>query len=75
MDDTAPELRPRGEFVVDMERIRVAGDLDEPPDVLVREGLGEAGMLPDLEVFDSGDDRRVRHGFPCCHPPRTTDQT
>ena len=54
MDDAAAELRPRRERVVHVKRIPVSGDLDEPPDVFVREGLGEAGALTGLEVLDPG---------------------
>jgi hypothetical protein len=56
VNDAAAELRSRRELVVDVKRIRVPGDLDEPLHVFVREGLTEAGRLPGLEVFDPRDD-------------------
>jgi len=56
MNDAAAEPRSRRERVVDMKGIRVSGDFDEPPDVFVREGLGEAGVLAGLEVLDPSDD-------------------
>jgi Fe-S oxidoreductase len=50
--DAPAELRSRGEIIVHVKGIRVAGDLDEAPDVFVREGLGNAGPLAGLEIFD-----------------------
>jgi hypothetical protein len=44
--------------VVHVKRIRICGDLDESPRVVVRESLAEAGVLERLEVFDSRDDWR-----------------
>jgi hypothetical protein len=56
MKDPAAETRSRRELVVGVKRIRVLRDLDEPPQVIVREGLTESRRLPGLEVFDSRDD-------------------
>jgi hypothetical protein len=56
VNDAAAEPRPRGELVVDVQRIRVSGDLDEPPHVFVRECLSEAGAPAGLEVFDPRED-------------------
>src|SRR5712692_8448487 len=55
VNDAAAELRSRRELLVDVQRVRVSGDLDEPLHVFVREGLSEAGMLSGLEVFDPRD--------------------
>jgi len=53
MQDAAAEARLRRERVIDVERIHIGGDGDEPLHVLVREGLRERGVLPRLEVVDA----------------------
>jgi hypothetical protein len=55
VDDAAAEPRAPGEGVVDVKRIRVTRDLDETPDVFIREGLSEARPLAGLEIFDPRD--------------------
>jgi len=55
VNDPAAEPRGRREGVIHVKRIRVAGDLDEPANVLVREGLSEARLPAGLEVFDPRD--------------------
>jgi len=61
-NEAAAELRSRRELVVDVKRIRVSGDLDEPPHVFVRKGLAESDMLPGLEVFDPSEDGCITQG-------------
>ena len=55
MQHPAAELRARRKRLVDVQRIHVARDLDEPPHVLLGEGLAERDVLPRLEVVDAGD--------------------
>ena len=49
------ELRLRRERLVDVQRIHIAGDLDEAPHVVFSEGLREGDVLSDFEVVDARD--------------------
>ena len=48
------ERRGRRKVVIDMQRIHIASDLDEPLDVVVGKRLRERDVLPDFEVVDTG---------------------
>ncbi len=53
MQDAAAEARLCRERVIDVERIHIRGDGDEPLHVLVRERLRERDVLTRLEVVDA----------------------
>ena len=51
--NAAAERRGGGELVIDVQRIHVARDLDESPQVVLGERLREGGVLADFEVVDA----------------------
>ena len=53
MQDAPAERRARGKLVIDVQRIYIAGDLDESTHIILGEGLNEADVLADFEVFDA----------------------
>jgi hypothetical protein len=53
LKDAPAELRFPRELLVDVKRVHIAGDLDEPSHVIFGEGFPEGDMLPDFEIFDS----------------------
>ena len=60
MQNAAAERSARGKVVINVQRIHIAGDLDEPPQIVLRERLREVDVLPKLEVVDARD--FSRHG-------------
>jgi hypothetical protein len=52
VEDAPAERGACGKSFVDVKRIHIARDLDEALQVGLGEGLGDAGMLAGLEVFN-----------------------